>query len=548
MRVLLIDFFQYGSAVAQSPMIPIGLLSLAAVLKQSGHEPEIISFNYLFQTRTIKISMDPDRDYAEMARFLVDKQPSVVGFATVSSSFHNALILSRHVKELDSSIKVIMGGPHASVVAERILTSFPWVDAICAGEAENSIVAVVEGVSGSGLECAAGAVFRCGSEIVRNPQATLITDLDTLPYHDYSLLPYFKDLKEIAFESGRGCPYGCIYCSTSAYWQRSFRVKSPERVCAEIRAILALFPERKPSINFFHDNFTTNRSQTIALCEQLKQLDITWTCNARIDTIDVQLIRTLAEAGCKGVLIGLETGSPRMQKYLHKNLDLSVLDEITDALLVNNIRPVASFIFGFPAEAEEDLAMTLATMTSLLKKGVPTKFFSLCPLVGTKIYDDNKDKLVLRDYYSNVNQFASCGLSQSLIIEHPDIFSHYYTLNGTLADSHFLLDKFVNFIVINFYFLFGATFARLMDVFDGSLFSFYQDFIFCKGERLAECFNNKECVKGTPMADGFWKYMLALLTEYVADRALTDYRFKLIAHELGTEKEWLANYFKSGGN
>ena len=87
-----------------------------------------------------------------------------------------------------------------------------------------------------------------------------------------------------------------------------------------------------------------------------------------------------------------------------------------------------------------------------------------------------------------------------------------------------------------------------MDVFDGSLFSFYQDFIFCKGERLAECFNNKECVKGTPMADGFWKYMLALLTEYVADRALTDYRFKLIAHELGTEKEWLANYFKSGGN
>jgi len=547
MRVLLVDYFQYSSAVAQSPVMPMGLLSLAEVLKADGHQPQIISFNELFQTGEITVSKEPERDFAAMVRYLLAKKPDVVGFATVCSSFHNALLLSRYIKELAGNVKVMMGGPHASALPERILTAFPWIDLICVGEAEGSIAGIINGLATGRLDDACGVVYRRGDIVVRNKEAALIEDLDTLPQPDYTRIPYFHKLKEITIETGRGCPYGCIYCSTSAYWQRRFRTKSAERICAEINAGIKMYPGQKPVFSFIHDNFTTNYDFTVKLCEQLKKLDITWTCNARIDTLDEPLIRIMAEAGCRGILIGLETGSPRMQKCLHKNLDLARLDFVTDTMIHYNIQPIASFIFGFPGETEEDLGLTLAVMQSLLKKGVPTKFFALCVLAGTKIFEDNQEQLVLRNYFSNVNQFANNGLPRELVVENREIFSHYYTLNGSLADRHFLLDKFINFIVINFYYLFPETFAMLLAVFQGSLFALYQDFLTVQGKQMEECFMTTEAAKGAPMAEGFWKYMLTLLTDYVHEKAWQDPRFKMIAHRLGTEKTWLARYFKQSG-
>src|SRR5262249_90387 len=134
---------------------------------------------------------------------------------------------------------ILLGGPQASVVDVRTLESFPFVDLIIRGEAEETLTRVLDAIShhATGLENIAGITYRKSQVVLRNPNAPVIEDLDRLPLPAFHLYSHIESSSYAPLEAGRGCPFACSFCSTNDFFRRRFRMKSPHVLVQQMTAI-----------------------------------------------------------------------------------------------------------------------------------------------------------------------------------------------------------------------------------------------------------------------------------------------------------------------
>ena len=288
--------------------LPLGLLSLAAVLEESGHEVSLVDLNYALSEG--ELALDEDFYAASVAQ-IVGQSPQVVGFSTMCNSFHIALRMAEAIKAQMPRVLVLLGGPQVSVADVETLCAFPFVDLVLRGEAEQTLPrlmsALAEGQMPTQLP---GLTYRTNGRVVRNPDVPLVRDLDGLPVPAYHLFPYSMH-GAAAVDVGRGCPFACSFCSTSTFWRRQARNKSTERIIKEMWMLKRQYEVTR--FTFMHDLFTLNKRRLRDFCDRLQEekMDISWSCSARVDCVDAQLLRRMADSGCAAVFYGVETGSPR---------------------------------------------------------------------------------------------------------------------------------------------------------------------------------------------------------------------------------------------
>src|ERR1700691_2551884 len=152
------------------------------------------------------------------------------------------LRIAKLVKAIRPNSTILIGGPQASVVAEPTLRAFPFVDFILRGETEESLPIFLEELSGQRrLDQVPGLAYRSVWGVQLNPNAPVITDLDALPFPAYHLTGELRGEHAASLELGRGCPFACTFCSTNDYFRRKFRLKSPARMLADMRAVAARY-------------------------------------------------------------------------------------------------------------------------------------------------------------------------------------------------------------------------------------------------------------------------------------------------------------------
>lgn len=398
----------------------LGPLLLSTILRQNGVSTEILSFARIGDTRKY------DAFFEKAVSALVAKNPRILSFYTRCDCYHIMLKIARRVKEA-LGCYVVFAGPQADITAKETLEEIPWVDYVCRGEGETTVYPFFSSLlRGEPDLSVAGLVYRTENGITENPRPELIQDLDTLPIPDYSVFPgeIVVDPKAcFSIDVGRGCPFGCTYCSTKTFWGRKYRLKSPERIIREVKHFHDLF-----GLNYFafeHDMFTMNKGQVMEICSMLKELDykVYWNCSARADCIDEELIRTMADAGMTWIYLGIETGSPRMQKLVNKNLKLEKILPLIRFITSCGVRVVTSFIYGFPEETEEDISQTLAMMIDLLEmKNVQVQTHLCAFLPGTALGEEYRDRLTLAQVQSD--QAGDMGFAENFdfIQEHPRLF------------------------------------------------------------------------------------------------------------------------------
>src|SRR5215472_11262265 len=197
---------------------PLGVLSLAAVLEERGLHPEVVDFNRF------------------AASYFRDRQFDFVGFSSVCSSYPVTLRIACEVKRRQPYSIVAFGGPQASAVDVATLEAYAPIDLVVRGEAEETLPQLLEALDQGGLlDDIPGITFQHDGKIVRNPDAAGITDLDTLPFPAFHLLPDMETCRFMPLELGRGCPFSCTFCSTNDFFRRRFRLKSPARMLEEMR-------------------------------------------------------------------------------------------------------------------------------------------------------------------------------------------------------------------------------------------------------------------------------------------------------------------------
>jgi tRNA A37 methylthiotransferase MiaB len=411
----------------------LGILSLAAVLEASGRSPEIVNLDRAyFEYAAVEGRFEPSGFAEAAAKLIVAKNTEICGFSSICSSYPLTIRIAEIVKAMRPETRILLGGPQASVVDTATVTEFPFVDLVLRGEAERTILLLVEELEAERkLERVPGLTYRHDSKLIRNPNAPVIQDLDSLPSPAYHLTQELRGVQTAALEMGRGCPFSCTFCSTNDFFRRNFRLRSPERVLRDMRSIAAEYQIR--DFTLAHDMFTVDRRRVAAFCEAMiaSGEGFTWSCSARTDCIDEELLQLMASSGCRSIFFGVETGSQRMQKVIDKHLDLRRAEEIVEAAEKLGIATTVSLITGFPEETWEDVRQTMEFfMTSARCAHSNPQLNLLAPLAATPIYSKHKDELVLTELCSDMSHQSLCheDADLKLISRYPEIFPNFYLL------------------------------------------------------------------------------------------------------------------------
>lgn len=401
--------------------VPVGLLLLAELARrEAGVAPELwagpLAFADEAAADAVAVALLAPRAGVPVA---------VVGFSAWCHTLPAQLSLAQALKRVNPAVHIVFGGPQATATGAELLTHFPCVDAVLAGEAEESFIAWLRCVrDGLPTEDVPGLMRRGpGGAPLTNPAPPPRFDLDTLPIPAHDLAP---DAKVATVESGRGCPWACKFCSTSAFFARRHRARAHENIVEEL---WVLHRRGVRHVTFTDDIFTVDRKAVRAFCALMLERGppLRWGCSTRIDCVDADLLRLMAAARCDGVLYGVETGSAALQKRMGKRLDVAKVLPTVALTAQAGIVPYCTFIFGFPDETAEDLAETLLLVRRLLAAGVRVTAQTLAILPDTPYHREQAADLRL-DGFTSLSRAGLSATERAWVAAHPALFSSFFHL------------------------------------------------------------------------------------------------------------------------
>ena len=417
MKVLLVNpnrTFAMQGGHSPSVGLPLGLLYIAASLER--HSIPVSLFDCLVsqQTRFIPgadtsfLGVDEDLVRAK----LLAEQPDIVGISSqFTSEWENTREAIKVVRETLPRCAIVLGGPHATVSGQEILSQDREVNFIIAGEGELSfprLVTAIESGDKAGLEAIPGLLWRDEEGQVRVNPMENIADLDTLPLPAYHLVDFdrlFQMQREGLFSRGnsadyaylhsvslitsRGCPYTCTFCSIHLSMGYKWRAHSVDYTLSHIRYLVEKLGVRHLHIE--DDNFTFKRERANEICRRLiaEGIRITWDTpnGVRADTLNDELLDNMKKSGCTSLVIAAESGDQDVvNRLVKKKLDLKSIERAAALAKKHNIPMGCFFVIGFPGETRKQIGNTLRYALKLYaryrchpKVGVAT------PLPGTEL-------------------------------------------------------------------------------------------------------------------------------------------------------------------
>jgi anaerobic magnesium-protoporphyrin IX monomethyl ester cyclase len=316
--------------------------------------------------------------------------PDVVGVQAMTFTLIDAILVAGTVRRVLPEAVVIFGGPHPTLFPAETV-SLPEVDAIVVGEGEYPFEGLLRALqSGKDIGSVSGVITKSNASSVADLRLEYIKDLDDLKMPARHLLnmslytsPLAAHRRVTTMMSSRGCPARCIFCDRPQMG-KVFRKRSAAKVVEEMT--YCAVEHGIGEIVFYDDTFTIDKKRILDICDLLieQRLDVVWDIRARVDTITPEMLPRLRRAGCARIHYGVETGNPRLQKLLRKNLDLNKVREIFRLTHKEGIETLGYFMIGLPTETEEEIRETLDFMNSLPMDYAHVALFT--PYPGTEIY------------------------------------------------------------------------------------------------------------------------------------------------------------------
>ncbi len=456
----------------------LGVLCLAASAATQGHLSTIIDLDAiaagLLGASGKQVTADSWFEACVQALARTDAQ--LFGFSSICSSYPLTIRLAAEAKRLHPQACVVLGGPQATVVDTPTLEAFPWVDAIVRGEADWTLPRLIDALGerrgAGGLDEVAGITFRRNGDVARNPDAPPIANLDQLPLPAFEMDPQIKYRKSVPLEVGRGCPYRCTFCSTNNFFGRSSRFKSTNVILGQMKELYERYDVT--SFSLVHDMFTIDRKRVVEFAEALLESGSVyqWSCSARTDRVDDELLALMAKAGCVGIFFGVESGSSRLQRVIDKGLDLGTAREAIRSATAHGMKTAVGLITGFPEEERGDLRDTIHFFVQATRfDDAEPQLSLLAPLAETPIEKKHRDQLVFDHIYSDVSQrgWREDQKDLDLVRKYARVFPNFYAV-PTLLPRRYIAEvrEFVD----------GATFwfrwlsIALLDATDDLLYVF----------------------------------------------------------------------------
>jgi radical SAM superfamily enzyme YgiQ (UPF0313 family) len=388
MRILL---YNPDNGITQNFMPHLWMFLLQA-LTPSGHEVVLIDGN-----------TQPMTD-AELVQFALDRQIGLVGIGAMTRMIAKAYRVADALRA--AGIRVVMGGPHVTEIPDEALgrSGGPrHADALALGEADETWPRIVEDAARGQLKEIYTPVDAFGQERKPSLQDYPAIPWDSIDLRQFNRIPgFFRPVMRhfgfgwetfhiIPIESGRGCPYGCEFCTVTGFFGDSIRFRSNQSIVDEMLKIKerARGTRGKAAVFFVDDNFAINAKRTKSLLRDIiaAGAELSWVGQISANLLrDEELLDLIAASGGKWIFIGMESLDAANLASVHKSFNKPAdYAGVLEALARRHVYAITSFIFGLDNDTEGVGERTLAEMKTW-PPGLPV-FGQITPFPATPLYD-----------------------------------------------------------------------------------------------------------------------------------------------------------------
>lgn len=349
-----------------------GLAILSSALEKRSHRVNLIDLRRLTGWR-------------HYCRTVKETVGEVVGITMMSVDFNPANKAAKKVKEVKPKTKVVVGGPHPSLCPEE-LEQLEYIDYIVKGEGEITFPKLLDD-------------FAAGRNIPKVIQGQSLENLDESPWADRNLFgypeePFVPFLKPpfVTLIAGRGCKYNCNYCQPAEriMFGRKVRRRSVTNFINELK----LLRERYAFNSFMiHDDcLTEDREWVIEFCRQYKTEGFTqpFVAQSRADIIckNRDMVNLLFDAGLRLFIIGFESGSDRVLRFLRKGCTRAQNLEAARICHETGIKIWANYMLGLPTETKQEVRETLTMLEEIKPYHCSPAFYT--PHPGSDLFEMGK--------------------------------------------------------------------------------------------------------------------------------------------------------------
>jgi radical SAM superfamily enzyme YgiQ (UPF0313 family) len=431
--------------------LPLGFLSISAFLKKHADvNVKLIDFNVLVFEED-EFPYNSFFEYAIKRLNDIDFHPDIVGISGLfSPSYQNFLELGKASKERFPDALVIGGGNIPTSAYNEIYSSkySDTFDALCFGEGELPMLELVN--TDSTFEYLSLSKTWVTKEKIENgfdPEHNFISDLDEIPFYDYDLCDIDKhnanlvvktafattdNLRSFHVVTSRGCPFKCTFCASHAVHGRKMRSHSVERLREDFS--LLRYKYKADTLVFQDDHLMDNNNRVYKILDILKELGLNsiYQSGLALYALDRPMLEAFHAAGVRQLVLAVESGSPRVLKYLMKKpLKLEISQRVANDCRDLGIYTNTNILIGMPGETKEDIEEGRKNLAKINSNWFHINCAS--PLVGSEMHKISKQKGYIKG--------ETLGADYKMAVVETTEFSTDY-----IQDMQYIMNLELNFV------------------------------------------------------------------------------------------------------
>jgi radical SAM superfamily enzyme YgiQ (UPF0313 family) len=400
----------------------VGPAFIASYIRGHGHSASLLR-------------VKPDQELHDIIDDIEKESPHILGFSLTTRQWLRAVNVAREIRN-NMDIPIIAGGSHPTFAAPSVLESGAF-DYVCIGEGEKAVGDILSCME-KGEDISTARIPNICVKGSGPPKLRPPASVDYLPVMARDLLDETEGVIHIS--TMRGCPFPCTFCTGGAivrlYGGRQYiRRRSVTSVVEELRHIRENAPLHY--VIFLDDTFTIYKGWLEKFCRVYgREIGAGFSINARAETVSPDMVTMLAQAGCKHIVYGVESGSRRVREdILNRPGDNRQFVDAFTWTKETGMLATANYMIGIPGETHEDIAQTLA----LNEEIAPDDFgyFVFYPYPGTFLFEICRERGYLPENYLELP-----ANNRQSILQLPDLtkenIHHYYNVFTDLREKNYL--------------------------------------------------------------------------------------------------------------
>lgn len=401
---------------------------VAAAMTRAGHKVDFYDTLY--------------KNIQTVATEIASNKTDVLMISIMTMLFPQAVKLASLVRA-SSSIPILMGGVHPTIIGAEILREYPQIDYLCIGEGESMVVEFLEKLGTERLYEVKNLVYRKDGKIWENP-CRPAEDLSTLPEFPWELFPEKSIVQEahgfLYVHASRGCPYDCSYCCNGVYlrhYKKGYiRFRPVKQVIQELRFLKERYV---PKLFYFGDEMILSKPDyALMLFMAIKQeIGSPYGCMARVEYITPERVSLLKETGCLYIGMGIECGDESFRrKHLNRKMTNEQIERAFALVKGYGIFTTSFNMIGYPFENDFELTQKTVELNEQIKPDF-TQVTIFYPFPGTRLYEhcikmdllDEEKRCRAGEYYSeSILKDVSLGQKRQQL-------DQYFNPNGFVFNS-----------------------------------------------------------------------------------------------------------------